>query len=364
MKPRDARRRNGPPAGWPSWETARLGLLFLALAVVAVTPLAGGAPRVETAVTGLEVPWALAFAPDGRLFITERPGRLRVVKDGKLAAEPLARLPASARGEAGLMGLALDPDFAGTGHLYVCYTAGGRGGAVNRISRLTVREERAGDERVLIDDMPAAAIHDGCRLKFGPDGKLYATMGDAAEPRLAQQRDSLAGKILRINRDGSVPGDNPVRGSPVWSYGHRNPQGLAWDAAGRLWASEHGSSAHDEINLILPGRNYGWPEVRGRQTREGFVPPALESGDDTWAPSGIAILGETLYVAALRGQRLLTIAIAGGRVGEVTALFRGEYGRLRDVVVGPDGALWVATNNRDGRGSPRAGDDRILRVAP
>ena len=343
--------------------TRGLALLVI-LTALAVAPIAGGASRVETVVTHVEVPWALAFATDGRLFFTERPGRLRVVSDGKLAPDPVARLPVKASGESGLMGLALDPEFARNGHLYVCYTADKGRSVVNRIARLTVRDGHAGDERVVLDDMPAAGIHDGCRLKFGPDGKLYATMGDAAQPARAQQRDSLSGKILRIDADGSVPVDNPFRGSPVWSLGHRNPQGLAWDGAGRLWESEHGSSAHDEINLIQPGRNYGWPEVRGGETREGFVAPALESGDDTWAPSGIAILRGTLYVAALRGQRLLAIPIADGKVGRVTALLANEHGRLRDVVVGPDGALWVATNNRDGRGSPRADDDRILKIVP
>ncbi len=342
----------------------RLALLLLVLATLGLTPPTPGAPRVEAVVAHLEVPWALAFAPDGRLFFTERPGRVRVVSEGMLAPAPVARLPVSAGGEGGLMGLALDPDFARTPHLYVCYTAAKRGGVVNRITRLTLREHRAEGERVLLDDMPAAAIHNGCRLKFGPDGKLYAAIGDAGQAERAQQRDALSGKILRIEADGSVPGDNPFPRAPVWSFGHRNVQGLAWDSAGRLWASEHGSSAHDEINLIQPGRNYGWPDVRGRETREGLVAPVLESGDETWAPSGIAILRDTLYVAGLRGQRLLKTPLAGEKVGTVTALLEREYGRLRDVVAGPDGALWVATSNRDGRGTPRADDDRILKVIP
>ena len=349
----------GAAVMWRAWL-----VLPLTAAAFAVAPVARGASPVETVVTNVEIPWALAFAPDRRLFFTERHGRLRVVNDGQLAPEPVARLSVWASGEAGLMGLALDPDFARNGQLYVCYTTSKGGGVVNRVARLVLRGSHAGDERVLLDDMPAAGIHDGCRLKFGPDGKLYATMGDAASPSRAQQRDSLSGKILRLEADGSVPADNPFRGSPVWSLGHRNPQGLAWDAAGRLWESEHGSTAHDEINLIRAGRNYGWPDVRGRETGEGFVPPALESGDETWAPSGIAVLHGALYVAALRGQRLLKIALADGQVGGVTALLTTEYGRLRDVVAGPDGALWVATSNRDGRGSPRAGDDRILRVTP
>ena len=357
-------------------------LLALALLAFGLTGPSPAAPRVETLVSGLNVPWALAFAPDGRLFITERPGQLRVVADGRLQPEPVATLPAHADGESGLMGLALDPAFAQNGHLYVCYTtlpgpslinrALGRGQRINRLSRLTLREGRAGAERVLLDEMPGAWNHDGCRVKFGPDGKLYVTMGDAADPPLAQRLDSPAGKIHRLQADGTVPVDNPFRRSEapssVWSLGPRNPQGLAWDAAGRLYASEHGPSGHDEINRILPGKNYGWPEVfgRSRTPSDRFVDPILESGDrDTWAPSGMAFHDGHLYVAGLRGQRLLRVSLgADGSVTGVAPMFTGTYGRLRDVVVGPDGALYIATSNRDGRGSPRADDDRILRVIP
>jgi glucose/arabinose dehydrogenase len=357
-------------------------LLALALTALGVAALAPAAPRVQTFVTGLDVPWALAWAPDGRLFVTERPGRLRVVVDGRLQPEPVATLPAYADGESGLMGLALDPAFADNGHLYVCYStlpgaslinrARGPGQRINRLSRLTLSQGRAGAERVLLDEMPGAWNHDGCRVKFGPDGKLYVTMGDAADPPLAQRLDSAAGKIHRLEADGTVPADNPFRRpdgpSSVWTLGHRNPQGLAWDAAGRLYASEHGPSGHDEINLIQPGRNYGWPEVAGRVGARGekFVEPILESGArDTWAPSGMAFLQGHLYVAGLRGQRLLRVTLgADGGVTGVTPLLAGTHGRLRDVVVGLDGALYVATNNRDGRGSPRPDDDRILRVIP
>jgi glucose/arabinose dehydrogenase len=202
-------------------------------------------------------------------------------------------------------------------------------------------------------------------VKFGPDGKLYVTMGDAARPQNAQRPDVLSGKIFRLNADGSVPGDNPVRGSPAFSFGHRNPQGLAWDGQGRLWASEHGQSAHDEINLILPGRNYGWPDIQESETRPGLVAPALHSGSDTWAPSGMAFLAGSLYVAGLRGQRLVKTSVGpDGKLGVATALLHNAYGRLRDVVVGPDGALYVATNNRDGRGAARPDDDRVLRITP
>jgi aldose sugar dehydrogenase len=340
-----------------------LGGLLIGLGLVAV---ATAQPKVAVVVRGLDTPWALAFAPDGRLFVTERPGRIRVVRDGHLDPVPVATLSVLEGGEGGLMGLALDPEFARTGFVYVCYTARGRSERVNRVARLTLRGDRAGDERVLLDNLPGARIHDGCRLKFGPDGKLYATTGDAAQPALAQRPDSLAGKILRLEPDGSPPVDNPFRGSLVFSLGHRNPQGLAWDQGGRLWAAEHGPSAHDEVNRIQPGRNYGWPEATGRGSGDArFVDPVLESGSTTWAPSGIAFLGDDLFVAALRGRRLLRVALRpNGTVAAVDALLAGDYGRLRDVVLGPDGALWVATSNRDGRGFPEADDDRILRVVP
>ena len=323
-------------------------------------------PRVEVVARGLEVPWALAFASDGRLLVTERPGRVRLVKGGRLVAVPLATLAVAAVGEAGLMGLALDPAFAENGYVYVCYTAS-RGGRtlVNRIARLTLRDGGAAEERVLVDDLPGAPIHDGCRLKFGPDGKLYATTGDAAEPQLAQRLDSLAGKILRLNPDGTVPADNPFPGSPVYSLGHRNPQGLAWDRSGRLLAAEHGPTGHDEVNHIRPGRNYGWPAVTGAGGDPRYADPLLESGDDTWAPSGIAVLGEDLFVAALRGRRLLRVRLGPTlEVLRTASLLAGTHGRLRDVVVGPDGALYVTTSNRDGRGWPASDDDRILRLPP
>jgi aldose sugar dehydrogenase len=340
-------------------------LLSVALALAAGSSPAAAQLRVETVVGGLEVPWALAWASANVLFVTERPGRLRVVHDGRLAPEPVATLPVAATGEAGLMGLAVDPDFARNGQLYVCYTASADSGLVNRVAQLTLRDGRTGEPRVILDNMRGAPIHDGCRLKFGPDGKLYVTMGDAAQPTLAQRRDSLNGKILRINPDGSVPADNPFAGSPIYSLGHRNPQGLAWDPRGRLLEAEHGPSAHDEINRIEAGRNYGWPDVRGVASDPRFVDPVLESEQDTWAPSGIAFLGDSLWVAALRGQRLLRVQLdENSKVVHVRVLLRGMHGRLRDVVVGPDGALWIATNNRDGRGTAREGDDRIIRVIP
>lgn len=345
-----------------------LGTL-LALLALTLPALASGQPRVTVVARGLDTPWGLAFAPDGRLFVTERPGRIRVVRAGRLDPEPVARLPVVERGESGLMGLAPHPAFAETPRLYACYTVDKGERVVNRVVALTLADGRARQERVLVDDIPGASIHDGCRVKFGPDGKLYITTGDAGEGRRAQRRDSLAGKILRLDADGGIPVDNPFPGSPVYSLGHRNPQGLAWDDRRRLYAAEHGPSGlpccHDEVNRIEPGGNYGWPEVYGRAGDARFVDPIAESGSSTWAPSGMAFLDGSLYIGALRGRALLRIVLtADGRAGGVTRLLAGAHGRLRDVVAGPDGALYVSTSNRDGRGSPAVDDDRVLRVEP
>ena len=343
-------------------------LIVLLLASVLAGRAAAQTPRIDVVATGLEVPWALAFAPDGALYFTERPGRLRVIRDGRLDPTPLTTLTVAATGEGGLMGLALDPAFGANGRLYVCYTAARLGRLVNRVTTLIVRGRGATPERTLLDEIPGASFHDGCRLKFGPDGKLYVTTGDAGSVRLAQRPESPAGKILRLNADGSVPSDNPLDSSPVYSLGHRNVQGIAWDSGRRLFASEHGpsgaASGHDEINLIRPGGNYGWPDVFGKAGDPRYVDPVIESGKETWAPSGVAILDDHLYVAALRVRRLLRMRVpAQGSVADMGAWLVGTHGRLRDVVVGPDGALYVTTSNRDGRGSPQADDDRILRLA-
>jgi glucose/arabinose dehydrogenase len=314
---------------------------------------------------GLEVPWSLALAPDGRLFVTERPGRLRVVREGRLEPTPVATLPVAHVGEGGLMGLALDPGFTANGRIYLCYTFSAGGALRNRVVRLVLRGDSAGDEESLLGDLPGASIHDGCRLGFGPDGRLYVTTGDAAVPELAQRLDSLAGKILRLNADGSVPADNPFRGSPVYSFGHRNPQGLDWDTDGNLYAAEHGPAARDEVNHIQAGRNYGWPVVRGRAGDLRFVDPLAESGTDTWAPSGLAVRGGELFVAGLRSRRLLRFAIdPGPSLRPAEPLLVGRFGRLRAVIRGPDGTLYVGTSNRDGRGTVAPDGDRILRVTP
>jgi glucose/arabinose dehydrogenase len=327
-------------------------------------------PVVEEVLTGLEAPWEVVFAPDGRTFITERPGAIRVVEGGELREEPYAALDVREIGEGGQLGLALDPDFEENGYLYAYYTTESESGdLVNRMVRLVEEGESATEDRVLLE-VPAYSIHNGGRVAFGPDGKLYATLGDAGEEGLAQEREVLAGKIVRLEPDGSVPEDNPFEGSPVYTEGHRNPQGLAWHpASGDLYAPEHGPTGHDEVNRIRAGENYGWPEVAGAGGEPEFVDPVVESGEDTWAPSGATFATEgpyagDLFFTGLRGSALYRVALdeSGERAGEFEALLDGEFGRLRTVVEGPDGALYMLTNNTDGRGTPREGDDRLLRV--
>lgn len=347
------------------------GMLGLVLASPATAEV-----QTKTYAQGLEIPWAVAFAPDGRVFVTERPGRIRVIRDGRLDPEPVARLPAAHVGEGGLLGLALDPAFPRRPFLYVYYTYRD-GGLWNRVERLRERDGRLVRDKVLLERIPGASIHDGGRLRFGPDGMLYVGTGDAREAGLAQDPKSLAGKILRITADGEIPRDNPIPGSPVYSLGHRNVQGLAWHpGTGTLHATEHGPSGergwccHDEVNVIRPGGNYGWPEVMGdaHKGKSEYVAPLVHSGSDTWAPSGASFVSGGPWkgrfaFANLRGGhlRMLVLGGDGKEVVRHERLAEG-FGRLRDVVEGPDGALYVLTNNRDGRGRSRAGDDRILRL--
>jgi glucose/arabinose dehydrogenase len=344
------------------------------------TPLPAQGPprlRVEEVATGLEVPWSLSFAPDGRLFFTERPGRVRVIVDGALQDAPVVEVPGVKRtSEGGLMGIALDPAFDQNHYLYVYHTYDDNGRTRNRLVRYVETGNAASDPQILFDGVLGAGNHDGGRIKFGPDGLLYITVGDAADADLAQDPAVLAGKILRLNPDGSVPGDNPF-GTAIWSYGHRNPQGLAWQPdTNRLYETEHGPNGWDEMNFIEPGKNYGWPVVTGQQPgRAEFVDPLLTSGPaPAWAPSGAAfgtadwLAGwrGNFFFATLRGTHLHRVALDPAdprRVVEDEKLFEGEYGRLRDVVQGPDG-LYFTTSNHDGRGSPAPTDDRILRLVP
>jgi len=330
---------------------------------------------VDPVVSNLEIPWSMAFAPDGRLFVTERPGRVRIIDMATRASELALTIDDVYReGEAGLLGLALDPQFAQTRFVYLYYSARlPAGGAVNRVVRYREAGARLAERALLLDGIPAGQIHDGGRIKFGPDGLLYITAGDAANTNFAQDLGSLAGKILRINRDGTTPRENPF-GSPVYSYGHRNPQGLDWHPmTGQLWEVEHGNVGNDEVNAIDAGANYGWPRIEGSQTMAGMRAP-LTFYNPAIAPSGTSFYRgdrfprfvNNVFSGTLRGTHLLRLIPDGSapRIASQEVLLNGRFGRLRDVIPGPDGYLYLATNNRDGRGSPIATDDRILRISP
>jgi glucose/arabinose dehydrogenase len=324
------------------------------------TPTPPGRARVTGVVAeGLDVPWGVDFLPGGDALVTERESArvLRVSPDGT-TREVGTVAGVSPSGESGLLGLAVSPDFAEDRAVYVYFTAS----EDNRIVRFTLEGGRLADPQVVLDGIPKASIHDGGRLVFGPDGMLYAGTGDASSGGNAQDRGSLGGKILRMTPDGGVPDDNPFDGSLVYSLGHRNVQGLTFDRQGRLWASEFGQDTWDELNLVRAGGNYGWPEVEGRAGDDRFTDPKRQWSTAEASPSGVAYLDGAVHMAALRGERLWQVPVAGTRTGRPRAFLGGEYGRLRTVVEAPDGALWVTTSNRDGRGDPVDADDRILRV--
>lgn len=331
--------------------------------------------EVEVVAKNLYVPWAIAINNDGTIYFTERSGAIRIIRSGRLLREPLITFytPFVSKGESGLLGIALDPNFSINHYIYVMHSYLEGNKIYNRVVRLVEANNKASIDRVLIDKIPGAQIHNGGRIKIGPDKKLYITTGDAANPGSAQNPASLAGKILRIELNGRIPKDNPFPNSPVYSLGHRNPQGLAWNSNNVLYESEHGQSAHDEINIIEPGVNYGWPIVQGDETTKeiNVEKPLIHSGEDTWAPSGITFITQgpwqgKLLVANLRGQQLLLISLTekGTSVRSVESLLKNEYGRLREVVQGKDGFIYLTTSNKDGRGNPDISDDRIIRLIP
>jgi glucose/arabinose dehydrogenase len=314
-------------------------------------------PARRTVATGLSVPWGIAFLPDGDALVAERTtARILRIPSGGGKPKTVMRVPGVvAAGEGGLLGLAVSPRYSRDRLVYVYFTSN----TDNRIVRFTL----GGKVRTVLTGLQKAGIHNGGRIAFGPDGKLYAGVGDAGNTANAQNRDALNGKILRMDPDGGVPAGNPFD-SLVWTWGHRNVQGLAWDRAGRMWASEFGQNTRDEVNLIRRGRNYGWPDVEGTGDTQGgrFTNPLVTWATSDASPSGAAIIGSNLYVAALRGECVWRIPIRGASLGKPTRMLAGRYGRIRTVVAAPDGALWVATSNRDGRGSPRPGDDRIVAI--
>ncbi|MGL4106752.1 PQQ-dependent sugar dehydrogenase [Clostridium sp. LP20] len=329
--------------------------------------------NIEIISENLTVPWALDISDEGKIYFTERSGSIRVIENGLLNPKPLItfKFPFVSENEGGLMGLALDPKFSQTHYIYLMHSFRENNILYNKVVRLIEKNNMATIDKILLDKIPGSQFHNGGRIKIGPDKKLYITTGDAENPSLSQDISTLAGKILRIELNGDIPMDNPFTNSPVYSLGHRNPQGLAWNPRNILYSSEHGQSAHDEINIIIPGGNYGWPLVQGDETSTEITiqKHLVHSKEITWAPSGIAFINvgpwkDNLLVATLRGQQLLLISLnnEGTAIQNIEALLKGEYGRLREVVQGKDGSIYITTSNRDGRGNPSISDDRIIRL--
>lgn len=319
----------------------------------------------EVVAEDLDVPWEVVILEENRYLVTERTGDLLLIEDGdRYVLESFDELSEPFLGEGGLLGIAPHPDFEENQYLYVYQTVD-REPAENTVRRFEVdfEDRELTNEQVIIDGIPSDRIHNGGRIAFGPDEHLYVTAGDADDPELAQDQDSLAGKILRLEDDGTVPDDNPF-GNEVYSYGHRNPQGIDWDDEGQLWATEHGPSATDELNLIEAGHNYGWPNATGTETRPEMDAPIYHSSQyETWAPAGTAVHDESVFFAGLRGERLYEARIHDGRVTAFVAHFSGDFGRLRAVTLGPEEeSLYVTTSNTDGRGEERSNDDRLIRV--
>jgi len=328
-------------------------------------------PRTQVIAENLVIPWDIAFLPNGEMLVTERSGNLvHIDAGGKSNSVSMPRTVP--RGEGGLLGIALHPEFSKNRRLYLYMTTESDKGATQNavFSYILITGDQFSliDEKTVISGIPGAIYHDGGRIEFGPDGYLYITTGDATSPKIAQDKNSLGGKILRLGEDGAIPADNPFSNA-IYSYGHRNPQGITWDSVGRLWSTEHGRSGvlsgYDELNLITKGSNYGWPTIQGDETRSGMNAPVLQSGaSDTWAPASAAYLDGRIYFGGLRGESLYEAVLDGTNVKELRRHFHEEFGRIRTVRVGSDGMLYLTTSNRDGRGTPGAGDDRIIRINP
>ncbi|MGE3467229.1 MAG: sorbosone dehydrogenase family protein [Pyrinomonadaceae bacterium] len=340
--------------------------------------------RVETFATGLEVPWAFAWLPNGDMLVTERRGRVRIIESGKLRTEPVFTVPdVEPSSESGLMDIELHPDFAKNGFIYLGYAYNREGKRV-KVMRYKYADGKFTEPRVIIEDIPGAPNHAGMRNRFGPDGKLYVTTGDATDWNLAQKLDSLAGKTLRLNDDGTVPSDNPfvkTEGArpEIWSYGHRNAQGLDWQpGTGAMFQTEHGpsffegkGSGGDEFNVVDREANLGWPEIHHTEKREGMVSPLLEYSPACAPASGMFYNGAkfpifkgNFFFGCLRGARIIRVVLDGRKVISQENLLENTFGRIREMAEGPDGYIYFSTSNRDGRGSPAKDDDRIMRIIP
>ena len=348
---------------------------------------------VESVVTGLSVPWSVVFTTPNRMLITERPGRVRVVENGKLQKQPIRIFSeVLTTSEEGLMGMTLDPNYAQNKHIYMCIayekvqttttkvTSEDARGAV-KVIRLTDKGSSLEDDTIIIDNIPAARFHAGCRVRFGPDGKLYISTGDATNKESAQKKNSLSGKMLRLNSDGSIPTDNPFENSPVYSLGHRNSQGFDWHpVSGVLVATEHGPTGNDgpgggdEVNIIFAGGNYGWPLVSHEKIQAGLSAPLLIFTPAVAPASGMFYDGalfpqlqNTFLFGALRGEGIIQVVFNSSDSTQIVSyqkLVGIDVGRIRDIVEGPDGAIYFTTSNTDSRGRPRKGDDQVMRLVP
>jgi glucose/arabinose dehydrogenase len=339
--------------------------------------------KVETVAAGLEVPWAFAWLPTGEMLVTERKGRVRMVVGTKLNPEPVFVVPdVEPSSESGLMDISVHPEFAKNGFIYLAYAYNSDGKRV-KVMRYKYVEGAFTEPKVIIENVPGAPNHAGMRARFGPDMKLYVTTGDSTDWKLAQDNNSLAGKTLRLNDDGTVPKDNPFVGKPgyrpeIWSTGHRNAQGIAWQRGGPMFQTEHGPSGFegkgggaDEVNIVEKGKNYGWPEIWGKTAKPGMVTPLLEYSP-ACAPASATFYYGSLFpdlngnflFGCLRGERIVRVQLSGRNVLAQENILEGRVGRIREVAQGPEGFIYFSTSNRDGRGRPSIDDDRIMRLVP
>jgi len=312
--------------------------------------------EIEIVAKNLDIPWELVFLDDQSILITQRTGSLiHLSEDKKTEIEAVRH-----SGEGGLLGMVLHPEFSENNYLYLYMTTE----RDNRVIRYVYNDKELTEDKIIIKGIPRARFHNGGRIAFGPDGYLYITTGDAQNTQLSQDLNSLAGKILRLDENGDYVDDNPF-GDYIYSYGHRNPQGLVWDSEDNLWSTEHGPTAQDELNLIEKGKNYGWPTITGDEKKEDMESPVLQSGYDyTWAPSGMTYFEDSLYFAGLRGRAIYEAKIEEKDVVDFIVHLKEDFGRIRSINLGPDEMFYIITNNTDGRGSPREGDDKLIKINP